>query len=84
MRELSIMETFVSNLKKAMAAANINQRQLSGITGIHTANISRLLHSSNTSITTLCKLADAVGYPVHEILNPEFQPRDTPSETVAA
>jgi transcriptional regulator with XRE-family HTH domain len=84
MQELSIMNTFVENLKKAMKAAGINQRQLSELVGIHTANISRLLHSSNTSIKTLSRIADAAGYPVHALLDPKFQPSEIKEKTTAA
>jgi len=76
MAQSIIMRTFITNLKLAMVSTGITQKDLCDRTGIRQPNMSALMsRAANCTIAVASEIADAVGYPLHELLNPAFQPR---------
>jgi transcriptional regulator with XRE-family HTH domain len=76
MAQSEVMETFINNLKLAMLTAGLKQKDLCARTGIRQPNMSALMsRAANCTIALASEIADAVGYPLHELLNPAFQPR---------
>lgn len=76
MAQSEVMETFINNLKLAMLKAGLKQKDLCDRTGIRQPNMSALMsRAANCTIALASEIADAVGYPLHELLNPAFQPR---------
>lgn len=85
MTQLSIMETFITNLRNALKAEGLRQKDLCARTGILPPNLSRLLtRAENMTVSIASDLANAVGYPLHRLLDPDFQPKKHKRKDIAA
>lgn len=85
MANISIMETFVANLKAVIDAAGIKQKDLCKRAGILQPNLSRLLtKADNVTLAIASELSNAVGYPLHKLLDPDFLPPKASQKDVAA
>lgn len=88
MAQSMAMETFVNNLEKVLAASGMMWKDLAEKAGIFPQAMSRVRSMSNAlRLDTASDIADAAGYPLHELLNPDFQPlpaKRTGKKTTAA
>jgi transcriptional regulator with XRE-family HTH domain len=65
------VEVFSRNLIRAREAIGMNQRQLQLLTGITQPHLSSIERgTTNPSLKTMCRLARAVGQPLHVLLTP--------------
>lgn len=70
------MDTFVTNLEKAIIASGMMWKDVAEKAGIFPQCMSRIRSRSNSlRLDTASDLADAVGYPLHQLLDPEFCPK---------
>ena len=57
-----------ARIRELRAVADRTLPELSKLAGVSKGNLSKVEHGSNASIETLCRLADALGVPVKELL----------------
>jgi transcriptional regulator with XRE-family HTH domain len=63
------MKTFAENVREALESQQMTVQELADRCGILRPNLSRMLHHpKNVTLDTMCKIADALGIHVSELL----------------
>jgi len=74
--EERVRKLLATNLRTARAYRGLNQEQLGDLVGLHRTYIGGLERAErNASLGTISRLANALGYEVHELLSPTMQVR---------
>ena len=73
------MSTLVENMRMRLAYLDTNWEELARRAGENPVNVRGWVRRGNPRGDTLERLARLLGVPTHELLSPDFNPRDWPA-----